>query len=97
MSTRRAFLLQSGGAALLTIFAARASNAAGADANARLANGATALMLASQIGHTGVIRELLAAKADVNAKAGNGATALMLASKYRHQDVVKLLKEAGAK
>ena len=30
MSTRRAFLLQSGGAALLTIFAARASNAAGA-------------------------------------------------------------------
>jgi ankyrin repeat protein len=54
-------------------------------------------MLASQIGHTGVIRALLAGKADVNAKAGNGATALMLASKYRHQEVVKLLKEAGAK
>ncbi len=71
--------------------------AAGADVNARLSNGATALMLASQIGHTGVAQTLLAAKADVNATAGNGATALMLASRYRHQDVVKLLKDAGAR
>jgi ankyrin repeat protein len=71
--------------------------AAGADPNARLDNGANALMLASQSGHAGVIRALLVGKADVNAKAGNGATALMLASKYRHQEVVKLLKEAGAK
>jgi uncharacterized protein len=65
--------------------------------NARLGNGATALMLASQIGHVGVIQTLLAAKADVNAKAGNGATALMLASKYHRQEVATLLKEAGAR
>ena len=71
--------------------------AAGADVNARLENGATALMLASQIGHAGVAQALIAGKADVNAKAGNGASALMLASKYRHQNLVQLLKGAGAR
>ena len=71
--------------------------AAGADVDARLENGATALMLASQIGHVGVAPALIAGKADINAKAGNGATALMLASKYRHQNLVQLLKAAGAK
>jgi ankyrin repeat protein len=65
--------------------------------DARLDNGATALMLASQIGDAAVVKALLAKKANVNAKAGNGVTPLMLASKYRHQDVVKLLKAAGAR
>lgn len=70
---------------------------AGVDVNARLSNGASALMLAAQLGQVGVIRTLLAGKAEVDAKAGNGVTALMLASKYRHQEAVNVLKEAGAK
>ena len=45
---------------------------AGADVNYQLENGATALMLAAQLGHLGAVHTLLAANANPNLKASNG-------------------------
>jgi hypothetical protein len=69
---------------------------AGADVNAKNADGTTALMLASQQGHLAVVQNLLSAKADVNIQAGSGNTALILAAQEGHQDVVQALIAAGA-
>jgi uncharacterized protein len=69
---------------------------AGADVNAKNANGSTALMLAAQEGHLAVVQSLLAAKADVNLTAGSGNTALLLAAQEGHGDVVQALIAAGA-
>lgn len=71
---------------------------AGADVNAKNADGWTAIILASREGHTDVVRTLITAKADVNAKErGLGQTALMFASENGHTEIVKLLKQVGAK
>jgi len=69
---------------------------AGADVNAKNANGSTALMLASQEGRLAVVQSLLAAKADVNLTAGSGNTALLLAAQEGHSDVVQALIAAKA-
>src|SRR5208282_4649887 len=70
--------------------------AAAADVNAKRANGATALMIASEKGHMDVVQALLAARADVNVKGGAGVTALMIASQNGHLEVVRALLAAMA-
>jgi hypothetical protein len=74
----------------------RALLAAKADANAKMADGTTALMITSRANELNVLQALLAAKADVNAKTPNGATALMLASVNGHLEVVRALLAAKA-
>jgi ankyrin repeat protein len=70
----------------------RALLAAKADANAKMADGATALIAAAQHGHLEVVQTLVAAQADVNARATDGATALMIASQNGHSDVAEFLR-----
>ena len=69
---------------------------AGADQNATMQDGATALMDAALNGHLEVARLLLEAEADQNAATQGGTTALMDAALYGHLEVVRLLLEAGA-
>ncbi len=70
--------------------------AAGADVNAGIFNGYTALMVAAE-SEPGIARMLIAAGADVNAKNKFGETALFLATKQENSAVVAVLKRAGAK
>jgi len=58
--------------------------------------GYTALMEASQRGHTEIARALLAAGANVNMQNKYGDTALMEASQRGHTEVVRALLAAGA-
>ncbi len=69
---------------------------AGADVNVRNKYGATPLQMASQNGHTEIVKLLLAAKADVNAAHTNGLTPLWMASQNGHTEIVKLLLAAQA-
>lgn len=87
------------------ILAARAGNAdvidplirAGADVDARTANGATPLMLASSAGSVATVRQLLDAGAGIDAKESTrGETAAMFAAGSNRADVVKLLADYGA-
>ena len=79
----------------------RAALAAGADCNARNADGATVLMLAAHAGGLDIVRALIAAGADVNATDERGWGALLKAV-YNADldrgfaDVVAVLIEAGA-
>ena len=67
---------------------------AGADANERLLNGETALMMASRTGSVAAMTVLLDHGADVNAKeALHGTTPLMWAAAEGHPDAVRLLIE----
>jgi len=67
--------------------------AKGADVNAKVDHGYTALMVASLNGHKEVVKLMLAKGADVNARSNDGETALMMAAQ---EDVKKLLIMAGA-
>ena len=70
---------------------------AGADANAALMSGETALMTCARAGDAGAVKALLARGADVNAKEReHRQTALMWAAAERHPEVVRLLIEARA-
>ena len=70
---------------------------AGADANERLPNGETALMMASRTGNVAAMKVLLDHGADVNAKETlRGTTALMWAAAQGHPAAVQLLIERGA-
>ena len=72
----------------------------GADVNVRNKFGVTPLIMASLLGHTDVVKLLLAAGADVNAKANKGGedyTALRIAKMRGHTQIIKLLTEHGAK
>ena len=70
---------------------------AGANANATLANGETALMTASRTGSLEAVRLLVAHGAQVNAREPmRNQTALMWAVAERHADVTRVLVEAGA-
>jgi len=60
----------------------------GAEVNAKASDGYTALLWASENGHSEVVKALLAKGAEVNAKTNNGATALMAASQNGHSEVV---------
>ena len=56
----------------------------------------TGLCIASQEGHTEVVRSLIAAEADVDRGCNEGATPLFVASQNGHAEVVRTLIEAGA-
>ena len=57
----------------------------------------TPLILASQNGHTEIVKLLLEADAKVNVATSNDATALILAMQNGHKEIARLLKEYGAK
>jgi len=57
----------------------------------------TPLILASMMGHTEVVRTLIAAGADVNARGDGGYSALMDALSAGREEIAKLLTQAGAK
>ena len=63
------------------------------DVNCQRKDGATALMLASQKGHSDIVKILLTKNPHINTQGETGWTAFMLASRYNHVDVVKLLLE----
>lgn len=71
----------------------------GADVNATVNNGETALIRAVQlkcIEQTAIVKTLIDAGANVNAKDKNGRTTLMYARENGHTEIVELLKQAGA-
>jgi ankyrin repeat protein len=71
--------------------------AAGANPNAALLNGETALMTCARTGEVGAVKALLARGAAVNAKEpSRDQTALMWAAAQKHPDVVAALLERGA-
>ena len=72
--------------------------AGGADANEPSTDGtgATALLVASEKGHTKIVKKLLAAKADVNRAANDGATPLFVAAWEGHTEIVTKLLAANA-
>ena len=63
----------------------------GADANAKDGKGNSALILALEKDHTGIVQYLLSNKADANAKDGKGNSALIMASKKGHTGLVQYL------
>ena len=63
---------------------------------ARDGHGSTSLMWASNRGHAGIVRALLAAGADVNAAANYGLTALIYACYYGRLECPRLLVAAKA-
>ena len=63
----------------------------GADANAKDGKGNSALILASEKGHTGLVQYLLTNKADVEAKQKDGWASLHFASQKGHVKVAELL------
>lgn len=74
----------------------KAQLAAGADVNARNANGLTALQVAALHGNLDVVRILIDSNADVNAKTSTGVTAIMAASVSGNEELVKMLLAAKA-
>eukprot|EP00435_Cladocopium_sp_Y103_P023934 s2952_g5.t2 len=70
--------------------------AAKASVDLPCSDGATALILASQVGHQAVVSKLLAARADPNRGRNDGGTALMFAAQEGHLKVAKQLLTAGA-
>ena len=69
---------------------------AGADPNAALESGETALIRAASKGHLGVVQLLLAAGADPNAEREDGFTALGVAVFFGYADIVRALLAGGA-
>jgi ankyrin repeat protein len=69
---------------------------AGADVNARDANGVTPLMFAAIDGNIGIIKVLLEAGANVNAKSNGYMTPLLWAFNYGHLGAMSMLLRAGA-
>ena len=68
----------------------------GADVNEPNGSGATALWVASGLGHAEVVTTLLAANADVNLAQNDGITPLLIASCDGHTEIVKKLLAANA-
>ena len=69
---------------------------AGADKDAKDAQGRTALMLAVEQGHVGVVKALLTARADKDARDENEKTPLISAAEQGHVEIVEALLKAGA-
>ncbi|MDE0330227.1 MAG: SUMF1/EgtB/PvdO family nonheme iron enzyme [Nitrospinae bacterium] len=74
----------------------KAALAAGANVNARDAQGWTALMHAVNKGYVLMVGPLLDAKADPDIRASDGATALFMAAVHGHSEIIELLMKAGA-
>src|SRR2546429_107880 len=70
--------------------------ATGADPNAALHGGETALMTAARTGRVEAVQALLDAGAKLNAKDRKGQTALMWAAADGHAAVIELLIHSGA-
>ncbi|KAK9474621.1 dilute domain-containing protein C25B8.08 [Dipodascopsis tothii] len=70
--------------------------AAGVDINAPDADGSTALIYASWLGHSAMVGQLIAAGADVNVCDKSKWSPLMWAASSGHKDIVKALLQAGA-
>ena len=70
---------------------------AGASLKDRDARGATALIIAAQAGHAGLVTFLLKRGAEVNAVDISDRTALSWAELKEHEDVAEALKKAGGK
>ena len=77
--------------------AARREIESGADVNARDNHDFTALMYASEHGHTEIVNLLIGAGADVNAQSDDGHTALLSAMEQGHTETARMLEHAGAK
>ena len=69
----------------------------GAAVDAAKENGPIPLYIASEKGHLGIVRELLARGAAMEAKTDTGATPLLIASYEGHLEVVQELFLRGAK
>jgi ankyrin repeat protein len=69
---------------------------AGADSSLTGMSRRNALMNASFLGQTEVVRALLEAGANANAKDKSGKTALMLANEKEHREIVELLRAGGS-
>ncbi|MDE0330230.1 MAG: SUMF1/EgtB/PvdO family nonheme iron enzyme [Nitrospinae bacterium] len=74
----------------------KAALAAGANVNARDAQGWTTLMHAVNKGYVLMVGPLLEAKADPDVRAPDGATALFMAAVHGHSEVIELLMKGGA-
>ena len=74
----------------------RAFIEAGADVNARDAEGMTPLMYAAKSGNIESVRILIESGADVTAQDSERRTPLSLAAKRENAEIVRLLTEAGA-
>jgi ankyrin repeat protein len=70
---------------------------AGADVNAQDELGFTALIWASQWGHTAVVKLLIEEGADINIVNNDGKSALWIAKKRRYIQIEHMLLTAGAK
>lgn len=70
--------------------------AAGADPNAGIQAGITALIAAAYAGNAEISKLLLDKGAHINAKNDNGITALMMAAVKGHKEVAELLLDKGA-
>jgi len=68
----------------------------GADINTLIPNEGTALMVASWVGNTEIVRELIKLNADLNLSDGN-STALDNAIENNHLDIAEILKGVGGK
>jgi ankyrin repeat protein len=71
--------------------------AAGADVNAKYADGSTPLHFAAVVGRREVAELLIAEGADVNVKGGRGETPLDFAIKYKRTEIADLLHKHGGK
>ena len=101
-SEAEAFLLQGETGALLraaadgNVFKVDDLLSAGADANARTPDGATALMGAVYYGYPQTSRLLMERGGDVNAATDDGVTALHYAAQQGHPDIARDLLQKGA-
>ena len=69
----------------------------GAEINHQSKTGSTALLVASDNGHEGIVKELLIRGAAVDLRSNTGWTALMLSSQNGFEDIVQALLAKGAK
>jgi uncharacterized protein len=69
----------------------------GADINAAIPDGTTALMIAVEKGYEDCVETLIARGADLNVKRTDGQTAVMLAERAGQFQVLRKLWKAGAK
>jgi len=69
---------------------------AGADIDSKDNDGCTALMCAASMGHTAIVRLLVAKGAAIDSKGYNGWTALMFAVDNGHTEIARILIDKGA-
>ena len=81
----------------VTKFEVRSTSYGGIYKDYEPTGGYTALMAASEYGHTEIVKLLIEGGADINAQDEDSYTALRYAVREGHTEIVKLLYEAGAK